>query len=152
MKSVAVDSVDANSLIRLTASQKWLLFWFVFVGIGALAGVGMLWFAPVQLGMAPLLDLMQRNLPLANIFFTGFAWPGAFLLLVVALPQLTGGVLVLRHARVAPWWAVGSGLLLVGWTALQILVVFGPNPLSVAYMIFGLLELATGVLVVRTSA
>ncbi len=140
------------SVVKQTPLEKWAVFWFVFTGVSALIGVGMLWIAPRQLGMTPLLDLMQKNLPFAEVFFKNFAWPGFFLLLFIGIPHLAGIALASHRADIIAWWLIGSGAILIGWTALQIFVAFGPNPLSFIYMLIGFTELTLGVLLVRAQA
>lgn len=144
-----VDLDPARVRAPLTRTEKWALFWFLFIGLGALIGVVFLWFMPVKLGMTPLLALMQQNLPFAEVFFTGFVWPGVFLLLVVGVPNLLGAKLVSRRSQWMGWWAAGCGLLLIGWTALQVFVAFGPNPMSIAYMVFGMAQTVTGLMALR---
>lgn len=133
----------------MTTPEKWSRFWFFFNGISALIGTGMMWFGAEQFGMTPLLALMQQNLPFADVFFTGWLWPGLFLLTLIGLPHLIGVVLLAQRSASAGWWAIGSGTILVGWTALQIVIAFGPNPLSIIYLLIGLLEVPIGVLILR---
>ncbi len=137
------------SIVKRTPLEKWAFFWFVFNGVSALIGVAMLWIAPHQLGMTPLLGLMQENLPFAEVFFRSFAWPGFFLLLFIGIPHLAGIAMASRRTDITAWWSIGSGAILIGWTMLQVFVAFGPNPLSLVYMLIGLAESTTGVLIVR---
>jgi len=120
---------------------RWALFWTLFIGAGALLGVGMMWINPDAMGMTPLLPRIQDRLPLIGGWFTSFALPGVFLLVVIGLPNLAGAVLIGRRHRIARWWALACGIILVCWILLQLLVVFGPNPTSAAYLVFGLAQL-----------
>jgi len=133
---------------RLSGLARWALFWTLFIGIGALAGVGMMWIAPAQLGMTPLLDQMQK-LPLAGIFFTGFAWPGVFLLVIIGVPNLIGAMLIRSHHHIAPAWATACGVILIGWICFQLFIAFGPNPVSEIYLLFGIAQLVFAILWLR---
>ena len=124
---------------KLTALARWALFWTLFIGVGALWGTVMMWAMANVVGMGPLLDQMQK-LPLANVFFTNFTWPGVFLLVIIGLPNLAGAALTLRCSRVAPFWTIGCGVILIGWICFQLFIAFGPNPLSLIYLVFGLTQ------------
>ena len=125
---------------KLPGLARWSLFWTLFIALGALLGSTMMWVAPDALGMTPLLPEMQANLPVIGRWFTSFALPGAFLLVIIGLPNLVGAVLILRRRRAAPLWATVCGIILVLWICLQLLLVFGPNPTSDVYLVFGLVQ------------
>lgn len=59
-----------------------LIFWTLFIGIGALLGTAMMIIDPTgeKWGMEILLELMQV-LPFPEIFFTNFIFPSIMLLL-----------------------------------------------------------------------
>ncbi len=143
--------VRENPRATLTALGRWAFFWALFVGIGAVAGTLMMWLAPDTFGMTPLLADMQV-LPLAGVFFGSLAWPGAFLLALVAIPNLFTAWLVLRRHPRAPWAALACGLVLLAWIALQLLVVFGPNPISNVYLVFAVAQTLVAVLWLRATA
>ena len=134
---------------RLPALARWALFWTLFIGAGALLGVGMMWINPDAFGMAPLLWQMQDHLPLIGGWIASFALPGVFLLVVIGVPNFVGAVLIWRRHKIAPWWAMACGIILVCWILLQLLVVFGPNPTSVVYLVFGLAQLVMAAFWVR---
>jgi len=116
----------------------------LFNGITAVAGAVVMWTSPNSLGFGSLLQLMQDHLPLIGKLFTSFALPGALLVVVIALPHLwTAALIALDHFR-APLMVIIVGIVLVGWTLLQLLIVFGPNMLSFAFLIIGLLETNMG--------
>ncbi|MCL2782590.1 MAG: hypothetical protein FWD80_01235 [Propionibacteriaceae bacterium] len=142
-------AADRSARPRLSALGRWALFWTLFIGVGALFGAAMMWIAPAKLGMAPLLDQMQANLPLADVFFTSFAWPGVFLLVIIGLPNLAGAALVARQHRIAPIWTTACGVVLIAWICLQLFVAFGPNPVSDVYLAFGLAQAVMGILWIR---
>jgi len=121
------------------------LFWTLFNGIGALCGALMMWIAPSSFGMTPLLASIQQNLPLIGRFFTSFALPGVCLLVIIGVPHLVSAVLVMRHHRHAPTAVIISGVILILWILLQLLAVFGPNPTSFAWLVFGVVETALAI-------
>jgi hypothetical protein len=123
---------------RLTVWARWSLFWTLLIGVGAGVGTAMMWSAPDLFGMTPLLGYMQ-DLMLADVFFTGFFFPGLFLLLVNGATQLFAALLIIRRSRMAPVTVICCGLILIGWILIQFLV-FPTNPLSITFFVFGLLE------------
>jgi len=129
---------------KLAPLARWALFWMLFNGIGALSGVAMMWTAPDLFGMTPLLPLMHDNLPLIGQYFTSFVLPGLCLLLIIGVPHLIGAIMVGRHQALAPAAVIACGIILIGWTTLQLLLVFGPNPTSVVWCVFGVAETVMG--------
>lgn len=130
----------------METAARWSLFWSLFIGVGALVGTGMMWVSPKSFGMLPLLELMHERLPFADLLFSNFFWPGLFLLCIIGVPNLAGAYLVIDRLRIAPSWLIACGLVLVAWTCLQVVVVFGPNPISILYMVFGVLQAITAIL------
>ncbi|MCL2489721.1 MAG: hypothetical protein FWF36_03195 [Propionibacteriaceae bacterium] len=137
---------------KLPALARWALFWTLFIGVGALWGVIMLWTMADKAGMAPLLDQMRANLPLADVFFTTYVWPGVFLLVIICVPNLAGVWLVWRRRRVAPVWCAACGVILVAWTLMEMLWAFGPNVLSEVYLAFGVAQAVMAALWMRRSS
>ncbi|MCL2653627.1 MAG: hypothetical protein FWD63_07580 [Propionibacteriaceae bacterium] len=134
---------------RLSGLARWAFFWTLFIGLGAVLGTGMMWTAPNKFGMGPLLDQMRANLPLGDVFFTSFTWPGVFLLVIIGLPNLVEAILIMRHHRVAPVGAVACGVILIVWTLIEIFWAFGPNFASYLYLVLGLAQAVMGVLWMR---
>jgi len=129
---------------RLSSQARWSLVIVLFNAICAIAGAVMMWTAPDTMGFGSLLPLMQQHLPLIGKLFTSFALPGALLLVIIGLPHLWAAVLIARDNFRAPLFVIIVGILLTGWTLLQLLIVFGPNMLSFAFLIIGLLETNMG--------
>ena len=117
----------------------------LFNFVGALGGALMMWTAPDTFGMTGLLPPMQQNMPILGQYFTTFLWPGFCLLVIIGLPHLTGAVLTMRRSRLAPTAVLSCGIILLGWILLQLFLVFGPNPMSIAYLVIALIEIAIGV-------
>lgn len=141
---MTADTTNTQARPKLPALARWALFWALFIGVGAVGGALMMWIGADVFGMNPLLDLMRIHLPLADVFFTSFTWPGVFLFAIIGLPNLTGAALVLRRHQFAPVAATLCGIILVGWIMLQLFVVFSLNPMSIAYGLFGVAQAVMG--------
>lgn len=75
-----------------------LLFWCIFIGIGAVGGAVLFWAYPhgEVWNMADMLPYFQV-LPFADFFFRDFVWCGVALLCVNGITNFTASVLILRH-------------------------------------------------------
>lgn len=129
---------------RYENARRALIFWCLFIGIGAVAGaVGMLT-APdgSNLGMQTLLPYFQV-LPFAGVLFQNFIFPGIALLIVNGLTNLTAAFLLLQKKKAGVICGGIFGVTLMAWIVIQF-VIFPPNFMSVTYFIFGLIQAATG--------
>ena len=85
---------------KFNAARRALLFWCLFIGIGAVAGaVGML-AAPdgSALGMEGMLPYFQV-LPPAEYLYQDFVFPSIALLCVNGIPNLIAAELLFRHKK-----------------------------------------------------
>lgn len=85
---------------KFNAARRALLFWCLFIGIGAVAGaVGML-AAPdgSALGMEGMLPYFQV-LPPAEYLYQDFVFPSIALLCVNGIPNLIAAALLFRHKK-----------------------------------------------------
>lgn len=84
--------------------------------------------------------------PLHDVFFTSHFWPGLALLLVNGMPNIVA--LVVR-SRETTWHRVClvAGILLVCWTVTEMLII--PNGLSAFYLVLGVLQTLTAILLIR---
>ena len=82
---------------RALRARNWLLFWTLFIGLGAVAGAAAMLLDPSgkALGMDAMLPYFQV-LPLAETVFQDFTFSGWALLLVDGLTNLTAAGLLLR--------------------------------------------------------
>ncbi len=128
---------------RVGGLRGWALFWTLFIGLGAVLGALMMWMGADAFGMNPMLQYIQR-LPLSDVLFTTWKWPGVFLLLVNGLPQLGAATLVLLRHPAAPRAVLVAAILLAGWMAVQF-VIFPLNPVSTLYLAFAIAEGAAAV-------
>ena len=129
---------------RFAAARRWLLFWTLFIGIGAVAGaVGMLVDPSGRaLGMDAMLPYFQV-LPFAEVVFQNFTFSGWALLIVNGLTNLTAAALLLVRKRAGAVLGGVFGVTLMLWICIQFYI-FPPNFMSTIYFIFGLTQAATG--------
>lgn len=129
---------------RYATARRWLLFWTLFIGIGAVAGsVGM--FADPSgkaMGMDAMLPYFQV-LPLAELLYRDFLFPGIALLLVNGLTNLTAAWLIFRKKRVGVVLGGVFGVTLMLWICIQFYM-FPMNFMSTIYFVFGLCQAITG--------
>lgn len=80
---------------RFAAARRWLIFWTLFIGLGAVGGAAAMLIDPTgkALGMDAMLPYFQV-LPFADEVFQDFVFSGVALLIVNGLTNLTaaGGV------------------------------------------------------------
>lgn len=89
--------------------------------------------------------------PFHDIFFTSLFWPGLALALVNGLPNVIALVLRFRGNRRASYtWGITAGIMLLIWTLVE--MVYIPNPVTVFYLVLGVLQLIAGILARRTEA
>ncbi len=129
---------------RYAAARRWLLFWTLFIGIGAVVGaVGMLVDPSGRaLGMDAMLPYFQV-LPFAEVVFQNFTFSGWALLIVNGLTNLTAAALLLARKRAGAVLGGVFGVTLMLWICIQFYI-FPPNFMSTIYFLFGLAQAATG--------
>lgn len=129
---------------RFAPTRRALLFWTLFIGIGAVAGaVGMLLDPSGRaMGMDAMLPYFQK-LPLAKVLFRDLTFSGIALLLVNGVTNLTAAVLLLRRKRAGVILGGVFGITLMLWICIQFYM-FPPNFMSTAYFLFGAVQAATG--------
>ena len=129
---------------RYKVARRWLLFWTLFIGLGAVAGaLGMLLDPSGRaLGMDAMLPYFQV-LPFADVVFQDFTFSGWALLIVNGLTNLTAAGLLLARKRAGAVLGGVFGVTLMLWICIQFYM-FPPNFMSTIYFFFGLAQAATG--------
>ncbi len=94
------------------------------------------------LGMQAMLPFFQV-LPLADVLYQNFLFPGIALLLVNGVPNLVAFWLLRQNKRVGMVLGGCLGVTLMLWICIQFYI-FPLNVMSTAYFVFGLLQAATG--------
>ena len=129
---------------RYRVARGILLFWTLFIGLGAVAGaLGMLIDPSGRaMGMDAMLPYFQK-LPLAGLLFQDLTFSGWALLLVNGLTNLTAAVLLLLDKRAGVVLGGVFGVTLMLWICIQFYM-FPFNFMSTAYFCFGLAQALTG--------
>ena len=133
-----------NDHSRFETARKWLLFWTLFIGVGAVGGAACMLLDPSGgvMGMDAMLPYFQV-LPFADVLFQDFLFSGFALLIVNGLTNLTAAFLLLRRKRAGIVLGGIFGVTLMLWICIQF-VIFPLNFMSTAYFFFGLLQAVTG--------
>ncbi|MGN1306967.1 MAG: flavodoxin family protein [Faecousia sp.] len=129
---------------RFAKTRRALLFWTLFIGIGAVAGATGMLADPTgkAMGMDAMLPYFQV-LPLAEYLYQDFVFPGIALLIVNGLTNLTAAGLLLAKKRSGVILGGIFGVTLMLWICIQFYM-FPMNFMSTSYFIFGLLQAITG--------
>lgn len=129
---------------RFRSARKWLLFWTLFIGIGAVGGALCMLIDPSgrTLGMDAMLPFFQV-LPFADVLFQDFVFSGWALLVVNGLSNLMAAWLMLRKKPLGVVLGGVFGLTLILWICIQFYM-FPLNFMSTAYFLFGLFQMIAG--------
>lgn len=129
---------------RALRARNWLLFWTLFIGLGAVAGAAAMLLDPsgIALGMDAML-LYFQVLPFAETVFQDFTFSGWALLLVNGLTNLTAAGLLLRKKPAGVILGGIFGITLMLWICIQFYM-FPLNFMSTAHFLFGAVQAATG--------
>ena len=121
-----------------------LLFWTIFIGIGAFVGGISMLIKPDGsiLHMQTMLPYFQV-LPFAEYLFQDYVFPGIALIIVNGISNVTAFVLILRKKKIGYILGTIFGFTLMLWITIQF-IIFPPNWLSPAYFTFGCLQLVCG--------
>ena len=135
---------NEDEITLSNGSYKWLIFWTLFIGIGAVAGAACMLIEPSGsiMGMDAMLPYFQV-LPFASVLFQNFTFSGIALLIVNGLTNLTAAVLLLKNRRAGAILGGIFGVTLMLWICIQFYI-FPLNFMSTAYFIFGLIQTITG--------
>ena len=130
--------------MKANTPRRWLYFWTLFIGLGAVAGSCGMLLDPTgrAMGVDAMLPYFQV-LPLAEALYQDFVFPGVALLIVNGLTQLFTFLLLCRKHHAASLCGAVCGVLLMLWICIQFYI-FPFNFMSTSYFIFGLLEALTG--------
>ena len=129
---------------RYAAARRLLIFWTLFIGLGAVAGASGMLIDPTgkAMGMDAMLPYFQV-LPFADVLFQDFVFSGVALLIVNGLTNLTAAALLLRKKSLGVTLGGVFGVTLMLWICIQFYM-FPLNFMSTAYFFFGLAQAATG--------
>lgn len=133
---------------RYRPARRALLFWTVFIGIGAVAGASAMLIDPSGglMGMDAMLPYFQK-LPFAETVFQDFVFSGISLLIVNGISNLTAAGLLIANKRIGAVLGGVFGITLMLWICIQFYM-FPLNFMSTAYFIFGFIQAITGYMTV----
>lgn len=129
---------------RFKIARNFLIFWTLFIGIGAVAGASAMLIDPTGglMGMDAMLPYFKA-LPFADVLFRDFVFSGVALLIVNGITNLTAAVLLFSEKKLGVILGGIFGVTLMLWICIQFYM-SPPNFMSTAYFIFGLLQAVTG--------
>lgn len=130
--------------MRYKITRKFLIFWCLFVGIGALWGSINMFIDPTGklLQMDKMLPCFQV-LPFSNILFQNYIFPGIALLIVNGISNLIATYLLIKNKKSGIILGTIFGLTLMLWITIQF-IIFPTNILSITYFVVGIIQLITG--------
>ena len=129
---------------RFQRARRLLIFWTLFIGIGAVAGALAMLYDPSGrfMSMDAMLPYFQV-LPFADRVFQDFTFSGWALLIVNGLSNLTAAGLLLGKKKAGVVLGGIFGVTLMLWICIQFYI-FPPNFMSTIYFCFGVAQAATG--------
>ena len=130
--------------MRLKIFRALLLFWTIFIGIGALVGGVCMLIKPDGsiLHMETMLPYFSV-LPFSDVLFQDYVFSGIMLIIVNGLTNISAFILILSKKRIGYILGTIFGFTLMLWIIIQF-VIFPPNLLDTFYFIFGCLQLVCG--------
>ena len=129
---------------RFKPTRIALMFWTLFIGLGALWGSMAMFLSPNGsiLRMEGLLPYFSV-LPLSEYLFQNYVFPGIALLLVNCIPNLVAFYLLLKRNKKGVVLGGTLGVMLMLWITIQFSI-FPSNFLSQSYFAFGIIQSITG--------
>ena len=145
---IKMEKSNEKTYSRYRPARRALLFWTIFIGIGAVAGSSVMLIDPSGglMGMDAMLPYFQK-LPFAEIVFQDFVFSGISLLIVNGISNLTAAGLLIANKRIGAVLGGVFGITLMLWICIQFYM-FPLNFMSTAYFIFGFLQAITGYMTV----
>lgn len=143
-----MEKSNEKTYSRYRPARRALLFWTVFIGIGAVAGASAMLIDPSGglMGMDAMLPYFQK-LPFAEIVFQDYVFSGISLLIVNGISNLTAAALLIANKRIGAVLGGVFGITLMLWICIQFYM-FPLNFMSTAYFIFGFIQAITGYMTV----
>ena len=130
--------------MRYDKTRKALIFWCLFIGIGAVLGSMAMFDDPSgkRMGMDAVIPYFQV-LPFAKYLFQNLIFSGIALLIVNGISNLTAAVLLLKKKKLGIILGGIFGVTLMLWITIQF-VILPMNFMSTIYFIFGIIQALTG--------
>lgn len=130
--------------MRYNKTKKVLIFWCLFIGIGALYGSVCMLIDPTGklLGMDQLLPYFEV-LPFSKILFQNYIFSGFSLLIVNGITNITASILLFKNKKIGIILGCLFGITLMLWITIQF-IIFPSNIMSISYFVFGFIQAITG--------
>lgn len=130
--------------MRYKITKKFLMFWCVFVAVGAIYGSICMFIAPTGklLGMENLLTYFNV-LPLSQILFQNYIFPGIALLIVNGLTNIVATYFLIKDKKIGTILGATFGITLMLWISIQF-VILPKNAMSIIFFIVGFIQFITG--------
>lgn len=130
--------------MRYKITRRVLMFWTLFISIGAIAGSLAMFYDPTGhfMGMDTLLPYFQV-LPLSELLYQNYLFPACALLIINGLTNLMAFLLLLKNNKLGIILGGLFGVTLMLWICIQFYI-FPLNFMSTSYFIFGFLQFITG--------
>ncbi len=129
---------------RYKTTKGVLIFWTLFIGLGAIAGALAMIIDPSgkTLGMDAMLEYFQK-LPFAETLFQNYTFSGWALLVVNGITNLTAAILLIKNKKLGIIFGGVFGITLMLWICIQFYM-FPLNFMSTIYFVFGCCQAITG--------
>jgi hypothetical protein len=129
---------------RYEKTRKVLIFWCLFIGIGAVFGATGMLVDPTgkSMGMDKILSYFEV-LPFADVLFQNYTFPGIALLVVNGITNITASILLFKNKKLGIILGGIFGITLMLWITIQF-IIFPMNFMSIIYFIFGIMQALTG--------
>lgn len=133
---------------KIKLLRKILLFWTLFIGIGALFGGSLMLIEPNGeiFGFYALLPYFQV-LPFSEVLFQDFIFSGIALIIVNGISNIIASIFIVfkKESKIGVKLGMIFGITLMLWIIIQF-IIFPLNFMSTIYFIFGLLQFLTGLI------
>lgn len=129
---------------RFGVARKILIFWTLFIGVGAVLGSVMMFVDPSgeTMGMAGMLPYFKK-LPFADVLFNDLLFSGVALLIVNGISNLSAAMLMFMKKKIGVMLGMIFGITLMLWICIQFYM-FPFNFMSTIYFVFGFCQAVTG--------
>lgn len=129
---------------RYVISRRFLIFWTLFIGIGAVIGALMMFLDKTgeTTGMSGMIPYFQV-LPFADVLFQNLIFSGVMLLIVNGISNLISAGLLFCKKKAGIITGMIFGLTLMLWIIIQF-IIFPLNFMSTSFFVFGFLQFLTG--------
>lgn len=130
--------------MRYKTTKKFLIFWCLFIAIGAIYGSICMFVDPTGklLSMEGLLPYFSV-LPLSKILFKNYIFAGISLLIVNGLTNLIATYFLIKDKKIGAILGTIFGITLMLWIIIQF-VILPQNAMSTTFFIIGFIQFITG--------